>query len=820
VAKLALSEIAQILKAPFIPSGEDPLITRLLFDSRQAAQTDGSLFFALNGTNRNGHVFVDDLYQRGVRAFVVEQVPDHAANDAHFLKVDNSLEALQSLAAAVRQKHGVKVLAITGSNGKTVVKEWLAQLLGQQVKFIRSPKSYNSQIGVPLSLWGIEAHHQWALIEAGISKPDEMARLQKIIEPTLGLFTNIGSAHAEFFASTSEKIKEKLQLFKTAKALVVQQNASALFAQIQAFAQKNGTELLTWSFTEKQAQLYAEPKSEHDFWLHWQGQRYPLSLPFADEASQQNALHSLRAALAIGLSIESLLKKIRALQPVEMRLEMRKGHSQNLIINDAYNSDLESLRIALHFLKYHGRQQPKVLIISDLLQTGLKGKALFQKMQGYLNAHELEQIIAIGPQLFKHRPNFKAPTIYFNSTDSFLKEMSSLDFSHKAILLKGARRFQFEKISQRLEQKSHETVLNIYLPRLVSNLNHYRAKLSQDTGIMAMVKAFSYGSGSYEIANLLQFHGVNYLGVAYADEGVELRKKGISLPILVLNPERNALPEMIDYCLEPEIYSFTRLEELLEVLKEKPMLKPWPIHLKLETGMNRLGFTKDELPRLVQILENSNLVKVESVFSHLAAADQVSERAFTETQIQRFEAMTTYLREELAQPFWRHLCNSAGISHYPQAHYDMVRLGISLYGVATSAADEPYLKVVSELRSVVSQLKTLQAGDSVSYGRTFTASQNMTIAIVGLGYADGFRRSLSNGKGQVVIRGKRYPTVGRVCMDMIMVDVTNSEVQEGDAVEIFGEQMPVQEVAQRMDTIPYEVFTGVGQRVKRIYFME
>ncbi len=824
MAKLGIEAIAEILEARSFLDKKEEQVSRILLDSRQYSSAAGVIFFALRGKRHNGHDHIRELIEKGVRNFVVEKIPSPQPVGVNFLQVHHALAALQKLARHIRMRSSARIVAITGSNGKTVVKEWLSQMLQSQYKVCRSPKSYNSQIGVPLSVWELEDHHQLGVFEAGISQPGEMARLQEVLHPQLGIFTNIGSAHAENFRNAQQKIAEKLKLFEAVEALVYQKNDTFLSKEIEAFAHEREIELLSWSYLDDSADLFVAERSSIEgatrFHLQMNGEDVYLDLPFSDEASQQNAMHALRMALHLKMPLESLRSSMSQLQAVEMRLQMKMGNNGNLIINDAYNSDLESLRIALHFLENHGVNQDRVLILSDMLQSGLEPAVLNERMSEIIARFSLKKVIGIGPNLYEQGLKVTVPTDLYPDTESFLSHIYRYNWSNTALLLKGARSFRFEKISQRLEQKSHETRLNIYLDRMVGNLNYFRRLLSPQTGIMAMVKAFSYGSGSTEIAHLLQFHGVDYLGVAYTDEGVELRKAGVNLPILVLNPERSSLEDLVTYRLEPEIYSFSRLEEFVETLSRLGVSESFPIHLKIETGMHRLGFTEDQLPELVQRLKNLPQLTLASVFSHLAAADDPDQRDFSQGQIAQFEKMTARLRKKLGGNFKRHLCNSSGILNYPEAHFDMVRLGISLYGIGSNEEAARHLKVVSELKASVSQLKKLQPGDSVSYGRHFIADKETTIAVVSIGYADGFRRSLSNGVGEVAIAGKRYPVVGNVCMDMIMVDVTGSTVAEGDEVEIFGASISVNELAAKMNTIPYELFTGIGRRVKRVYFME
>ncbi len=824
MAEKTIGEIAQIIEAQIHLYDEKACINRLLLDSRQYSSADGVLFFALRGNNHDGHQYISELLKKGIRNFVVNELPKKKGAKANYLVVPNTLAALQKLARSVRANSNARIIGITGSNGKTIVKEWLAQILQKQFAVCRSPKSYNSQVGVPLSVWELQPRHEVGVFEAGISRPGEMALLEEILKPEIGIFTNIGTAHDVNFKNHQQKIEEKLKLFVNSRKLVYQKDEGFLDEEIEAFAQEHNIELLSWSFVSEEAALFVS-HSETDldgtfFKGEFKGRVVEAYIPFIDDASKENALHCWRLALEFGMDDKVLQQAFSELQPVEMRLEMKSGSNGNLIINDVYNSDLESLRIALHYLENQGRNRKKVLILSDMFQSGLPLLQLNRKVEEMINRFELDQVIAIGEGLREAVLKLKAPQDFYHTTQDFLQNIFKYSFKDSAILLKGARSFKFEEISARLEAKSHETVLNIHFNRMEHNLNYFRSLLRPQTRIMAMVKAFSYGSGSYEVANLLEFHKVDYLGVAYADEGVELRKAGVSLPILVLNPEISSFEDLIAYKLEPEIYSLEQLRNLITVLKASGSSVLMPIHIKLETGMNRLGFMDDQIDDLTALLSESPQLKVVSAFSHLAASDEPSQRDFTQQQIQRFRKMTESLRENLGYSFLRHICNSSGISQFPEAHFDMVRLGIGLYGVASNPTDEKHLKVVSALSATISQIKHLKAGDSVSYGRTFIAEKPTSIAVVSIGYADGFRRSLSNGVGEVAIRAKRYPVVGRVCMDMVMIDITDGDVKVGDEVEIFGSTISIYELAQKMDTIPYEVLTGIGQRVKRVYFMD
>ncbi len=796
-------------------------VKRILFDSRQFNGSEGQIFFALKGRHHDGHDYLDELYSRGVRVFVVQDLPQASHPDAIFLQVHDSLQALQSLGRKIREEINPELYAITGSNGKTIVKEWLYQITSEHSIAFRSPKSYNSQIGVPLSLWSMPSETQLGIFEAGISMPDEMPLLQDILKPKGGIFTNIGSAHGENFDNQEQKIKEKLQLFREADFVVCPADDPLLMDQIRLFAQGKNLEIYDWSFEKSQARAWLEIKSRQadqcNFSFHTEKETLRCSIPFGDEASIQNAANALYLALLIGVPVEMIEQKLKVLSPVEMRLEMKEGQRDTLLINDAYNSDLESLRVALHFLDEHSRDRDKVLVLSDLIQSGLEPQALSLAVSEIIANHNLDAVYAIGPNLMRHHLDLASSVLYFNNTEEFLVDLHQFDWQSKAILLKGSRSFAFERIDKVFAQQRHETVMEIHLNRLVHNLNYYRGRLKPDTKLMVMVKAFAYGAGSEEIARVLAFHGVDYLAVAYADEGVALRRVGISLPIMVLNPESAAIDSFFDFDLEPEIYNFKRLEEFVRMSREREtQLK---IHLKIETGMNRLGFTENDIPRLLQILQEQAQLQVASAFSHLAASDDPLQGDFTLLQIDRFRRISRLIQSQLDYPILLHIANTGAIEAYPDAYFDMVRLGIGLYGIASHPEEQAQLLPVAELKATISQIRPIEAGETVGYGRTWQADTKDRIAVISIGYADGFSRSLSNGRGAVLIRGKRYPIIGRVCMDMCMIAIGEDPLEEGDEVLVFGADLPVQEMAEAMNTIPYEVLTGISPRVKRVYFM-
>lgn len=792
-----IHHIAQIIKADAVIV-HDSVIENLLLDSRKIFAPASSLFFALKGPRRDGHQFIADLYKRGVMNFVVDrQMEIREYPEANFLKVNDSLEALQLLAAHHRRQFSIPVIGITGSNGKTIVKEWLYQLLHQDYTIVRSPKSYNSQIGVPLSIWQMNKQHTLAIFEAGISRPGEMEKLQKIIQPTIGVLTNIGEAHSEGFTSLQEKETEKKKLFKD--AVLPEQ------LRVKEIKRQNEYSVITAGSA---------------------GQEHQLQIPFTDDASVQNAITCWQVMLHLGYRQEVVQERMLLLTPVNMRLELKKGINHCSIINDSYSADISSLEIALNFLDQQAGSNKKTVILSDFLQSSIADELLYRQVMESLVKHKVNRLIGIGEKVTKqlndqfYRGHNDIDIILFRTTDEFIHQFRSSQFKEEVILVKGARVFAFEKIVQLLEQKVHQTVLEINLSAIVHNLKAYQRRLKPTTKIMAMVKAFAYGSGGAEIAGILQYHKVDYLGVAYADEGVELRKAGITLPIMVMNPEENAFDAIVEYNLQPEIYSFELLQSFDYFLQQQG-LQQYPVHLEIETGMNRLGFAPGDIGKLADYLLSSPSFRVETVFSHLAASEEKANDDFTLTQYSVFNRATSALEKKLGYSFIKHIANSAAAVRHLGLQLDMVRLGIGLYGVDSAASGSLNLQTVATLKSTIAQLKHLKKGDTVSYNRKGRVERETLIATIRMGYADGFPRRLGNGVGKVLVRGQLVPVIGTVCMDMFMADVTDVPgVKEGDDVLIFGESLAVQLVAQWAETIPYEIMTGISQRVKRVYFEE
>lgn len=798
-------------------SAPKAVVTEILYDSRRMRKVEGVLFVAISGKHHNGHDYLKELIDKGIQNFLVEYIPTGLQGQANFLVVENSLAAFQQMAKKIRESSTAQIIGITGSNGKTIIKEWFAQVLKLNYTVTKNPKSYNSKLGVPLSVCRLLPDDDFGIFEAGISEVGEMEVLEEIIKPQLGIFANIGSAHQENFANRSEKIREKLKLFTHCQTLVFCADHEDIRTEVQA--KNHNYALWDWSFKPNTARVFVEER-EGKYGLYWEQKQAELQIPFTDAASIENVLHIAVSVLALGLSPEVFFRELEKLEHISMRLEMKKGRAQTLLINDAYSNDLESLKMALEYFVQQSAQRERVLILSDIEQSGLTEEALYKEVSALLKNYPIDRLIVVGAGAKRLLDVASTAVEYFTGTEALLAGLSIEALAGKAILLKGARSFAFERIDRWLEEKSHETVLEVNLASMVHNLVFFRSKLKSGVKTMVMVKAFGYGAGSVELASLLQFHKVDYLAVAYADEGVGLRKAGIDLPIMVLNTEIAALEDMLEYNLEPEVYSFRVLSALEQTAQRLGLENPINIHLKLETGMHRLGFEAHQQEALVGALVQSKNLKVQSVFSHLAAADDPTERDFTQQQIQQFEVLSRGLAEGLGYRFDRHLANSSAISAYPEAQYDMVRLGIGLYGVSSNAQEMEFLKPISSLKATVSQIKHLRKGESLGYGRSYIAPEDQTIATISIGYADGFRRSLGTGVGEVAIRGKRYPVIGRVCMDMCMLNITGGLVAEGDEVEVFGNTISLYELAEKMDTIPYEVLTSISERVKRVYLME
>lgn len=821
-----LNELAQWLQAEArIGDTAHTLISELLTDSRKVANPEQSLFFAIKGERRDGHDFLSELFEKGVRNFVISR-PEAVLPGAHanYILVKDAQTALQQLAATHRRLFSFPVIAITGSNGKTIVKEWLFQLLREDHSIVRSPKSYNSQIGVPLSVWEMNDAHNLGIFEAGISEPGEMALIRDIIMPDIGIFTNIGSAHDENFNSATEKIQEKMQLFNHVGHLIYCRDYTGIHEAVTQ--RESPLKAFTWSKKSKaDLQVGRIRKSEHETEVQgiYKNEFIQIRIPFTDDASVENAIHCWSLMLMMGYQSDVIAQRMEMLSPVAMRLEMKEGINNCSIINDSYNSDIGSLTIALDFMNQQHQHPRRTLILSDILQSGRDEVQLYTQVSDLLTQKKVHRLIGIGSSLMRNQHLFGMEKQFFSTTEDFLRELNYGAFSNETILIKGARSFGFERISRALQQKAHETVLEINLNAVVHNLNLFKSRLKPDTRLMVMVKAFSYGSGSFEIANVLQFHRVDYLAVAYADEGVELRKSGITLPVMVMNPEEQSFDAMISYKLEPEIYSFRILQHFTEALRRRghhEAADRFPVHLELDTGMKRLGFEEAELNELIIRLRNNKKIKIASVFSHLVASDEQLHDAFTREQITRFERMSGQIAAHLDYPVLKHVLNSSGILRFPEAQYDMVRLGIGLHGIAATPHEQRQMQMVSTLKTTISQIRQVKQGETIGYSRAGSAVRDMTVATVGIGYADGLNRRLGNGAGYMMVMGQKAPVIGNVCMDMTMIDITGIPAREGTEVIVFGSSPTILDIARITGTIPYEVLTGISGRVKRVYFQE
>ena len=817
-SQYTISKIKEIINAAGAIVNEDT-VSVLFTDSRRINNATEALFFALSG-RRNGHEFIAEAYASGVRNFVVKHGPEIKMPNANFLIVDDVLVALQTLATYHRDSYGLKVIGITGSNGKTIVKEWLYQLLAADYNVVRNPKSYNSQIGVPLSVWQITDRNDLGIFEAGISTTGEMEKLEAIIKPEIGILTHIGSAHDEGFESRDQKIKEKLGLFKNSELLIHN------YDQLIDYTKNIKAKCFSWSMNFKQADLYvfSETIISRNYYLRakYKGREIECLVPFSDNASVENAITCWATMLAMDYSPVEADKRIERLAPVSMRLELKNGINDCSIIDDTYNSDVQSLEIALNFLSQQNQHQKKTLILSDIFQSGLEEDVLYQQIAGLISAKKVDKFIGVGNALFHNQQYIEVPEKYFyQDTADLLKDMGKLNLRNEDILIKGSRSFEFERVSRALVQKGHETVLEINLNTLLSNLNFYKSKIKPGVKIMAMVKAFSYGSGTFEVANMLQYNKVDYLAVAYIDEGIALRQGGITLPIMILNPEVSAFDKIDEYKLEPAIYSFGLFDDFIKYLQSAGLVN-YPIHLKIDTGMHRLGFEDYEVETLCDLLEANRYVRVKSIFSHLAASEASQHDEFTLKQVLKFDKAYKQIEETLGYKVIKHISNTSGITRWPAIQYDMVRLGIGLYGIDSAVpAAQNELQPIAGLKTSVSQVKKVLAGDTIGYSRNGSLVKDGKIATVRIGYADGYLRAFGNGVGKMMIRGILVPTVGNISMDMCMLDVSAiPDVREGDEVTVFNQDLRIEELATQIGTIPYEILTNVSQRVKRVYFYE
>lgn len=807
---MLFSDLPRVTGGTILNISEDMPVVDLLVDSRKVIITRGSLFFALRGERFDGHHFIYDLYDAGIRQFITDRNVDIARMPAaNILRVDRPIGALQKLAQAHREKFGMPVVGITGSNGKTIIKEWLFQLLARDYVITKNPGSYNSQVGVPLSVWRIRLNDQLCIFEAGISQPGEMERLERIIQPSIGIFTNIGSAHDAGFESQAQKAQEKAKLFAHCESVIYCADHQSV-----GLAMSNaGVPTYGWSL-HGQGDVNISAQA-NDYLITTADTAFTITLPFSDKASLENVLHCITVMLYLKYHPSVIADRVRSLQSVPMRMELKEGINQCQIIDDSYNNDILGLRISLDFLLHQKQKKKKRLILSDILQSGLPDETLARQIAHMVSQSGVDALAVIGPAMGRHKHFFHAGTEFFPDTSSFLSAFEPSHYRDEVILIKGARAFQFEKIVSRLQRKVHGTVMEIDLGALVHNLNYFRRQVPDGTKFMVMVKAFGYGSGSIEIANVLQYHKVDFLGVAFADEGAELRRNNIEARIMVMNPTEESFGELLRHKLEPEVYSPGILKALIDYLDGRPCA----IHIKLDTGMHRLGFEEKDLDDLIGRLCANRNIEVGSIFSHLAGADEGGHDAFSQEQGRRFESMADRITASIGYRALYHLLNTSGILRLTSMHYDMVRLGIGLYGVDPTGG-HPDLRPAVTLKTIISQIRIVKMGETVGYGRSEPMTHDRKIATLAIGYADGFSRVFSDGVGEVLINGSLAPVVGKVCMDMTMVDITGIDAHEGQEAIVFGPALPIESLSRKAGTIPYEILTNTSERVKRVFVAE
>lgn len=819
----SIQTICSAVQGRFLHEYANDAIDTLVYDSRRIQQPAAALFFALRTGHNDGHRYLADARKKGIRNFIIsEESGAEGLEDMNVILVEDTLDALQDLASFHRDHFNIPIIGITGSNGKTIVKEWLYQLLQDDYVIVRSPKSFNSQIGVALSIWQMGEQHDLGIFEAGVSMAGEMPRLQTMIRPTIGVLTNIGDAHNEGFLDKDQKLTEKLALFTGAQTVIARGKDLGRRKEMMG----SSIRVLTWGHAGQNDFLVQSAPVEKEgtsLTLTYSGQSYILTVPFTDTASIENAISCCCVLIFLGYDGEVLRNRMARLHPIDMRLQLNHSINDCLVINDSYSADITSLKIALDFLKQQGSGLKRTVILSEFFESGSSDKELYGAIADLLRNYGIGKAVLVGEKIVNAMQDELSPVMTvqaYASTDDFIRGFRSSQFFQEIILIKGARRFGFERIAQLFEKKLHQTVLEINLNALAHNLKEYQKQLQPETKVMAMVKAFSYGSGGAEIASVLQYHNAAYLGVAYADEGVDLVRSGITLPVMVMNAEASSFQAIVDAQLQPVIYSFDILHRFGHYLEEQGLLS-YPVHIEIETGMNRLGFAPEEVEELAKHISAGPLFRICSVFTHLAASEDPDQDAFTALQGERFLEAVARIQDYIGYPFLRHIANSAAIIRHPGLQLDMVRLGIGLYGVEIDAGEVLDLQAVATLRSTIAQLHEVKKGDTISYNRRGTVDRDSLIATVRIGYADGYSRRFSNGQGKMWVRGRLVPVIGTVCMDMTMIDVTGLEgVKEGDEVVIFGPQLPVQEVSSWIQTIPYELMTGVSQRVKRIYFHE
>ncbi len=812
-------QIANITKGEVTTNYSHRQIDHFITDSRKLINRPSSVFIAIKGERHDGHNFIKELYLKGIRQFIVENsssITSEIRENSNILLVRNSVNALQAIAAFHRNQFDYPVIGITGSNGKTIIKEWLGQLIENKYNFIKSPKSYNSQLGVPLSVLQMTEKHNMAIFEAGISTTGEMENLQKIIKPDYGIFTNIGSAHDEGFTGNENKILEKWKLFSESDTVIYCRDHELIHRlkpkKINSF---------TWG-KNQDANVNIHFLEKHDNYtnirIDFRNKSVSLKVPFVDDASLENIMHCISMMIFLKTPWLQISETLGKLTNIEMRLQLKKGINNCYLIDDSYNNDLGGLQIAIDFLKSQPGKKKRI-ILSDILQSGLEDRQLYGQLNQIIKQNHINSLVGIGEGMMNNKSAFTMDSRFFETTDSFLQSLNFWNFHDEVILVKGARPFKFERITNLLSEKIHRTVLEINLDAVSDNLNFYRSRLNRDVKLMVMVKALAYGSGGIEIANLLQYNRVDYLAVAYPDEGVELRKSGIGLPIMVMNVTDESFANIRKYNLEPEIYSLSQLKKFIDFINGSEI--ETKIHIKIDSGMHRLGFEENHIFELIALLKSNPSISVASIYSHLAGADEEIHNDFSKGQVELFLKISVRLERDLNIRPIRHILNSAGIIRFPEYQLDMVRLGIGLYGFEANQIEQDELRPISTLKTVISQIKNVKKGDTIGYGRKGIAQNDATIATIAtiaIGYADGFPRAFSNGKISLIVNGKMAPVIGNICMDMCMLDVTGIDAKEGDEVTVFGVKPSIKTLADAIDTIPYEILTNISSRVTRVFY--
>ena len=806
--------LPEITEGEFLSNTFPSEIGEIYFDSRQILKNNqkSEVFIAISGEHHDGNDFIENAFSKGIRQFIIERLfsDQKILSVSNVYLVSNAIDTLQKLAIYHRKEIDFPVIGITGSNGKTIVKEWLSLLLGSRFNIVKSPASYNSQLGVALSILKMDNSNEFGIFESGISTINEMDKLREMIQPSIGIFTNIGPAHADGFQNLQEKIKEKLKLFLDCNTLIFNDANDTVVELIESQPWRSKINLIKWGENAPVKISF----DGTDATILFNNSGYTFNTPFTDPASQENLSHCIVVLLQLGFSADEIQSGIRLLRTIPMRLSVKKGINGSILVDDSYNNDPVGLSMALKFVNNQNIEGPLILIISDIIESKKVGKELYKEVSEIIEFNRVSEVFTVGNDSSALKNLLSVPVHSFSETSQLLMNLPEISPGSR-VIVKGARPFRLEKVVEMLSEKLHATRLELNMTNLVHNLNVYRSLLHKNTKIMVMVKALAYGSNSVEIARILEYHGVDFLGVAYVDEGIELRKNGLQLPIMVMNPTVSSFPKMIEYNLEPEIYNF-QLLNAYSYLADGDSVPG--IHLKIDTGMHRLGFHPEEVNEIISLLKKSNL-RLASIFSHLASSEDQKHHSFTKSQIKLFKEIASKIESETSHSL-NHILNSSGIVNYPEAQMDMVRLGIGIHGYDPTGLISTRLLPVSKLVSTVSQITDVGENESIGYGRHSTTKKPSKIATIAIGYADGFRRILGNGNGEIWINHQKLKTIGNICMDMIMTDATNTDVQEGDEVEIFGVHIPIDEFAQRSKTIPYEILTSISSRVERVFLYE